>query len=368
MRSTDSSSENSLCVCRTSSFTQSKAVAPALLLIRELRASRPCSGQARYEAEPPVEPTEQKDELVAFPAAPIDLAAFKSKNGSSNCGPIPGRGRLECVDYFFRSWCCWSVYASPFSDTRAQSILFGCSRSTIESYPEAEKQPLLQYLDGARATADSAMQLITEGKIGELYEMMSAAFKEKTTVSEFARTMATLEQRHGRITRYEYRDQGLQYSAQRPIDLQRSWSEVWFAVEATSSESKYVFVSIRTKCDGEGHVLVRIHITWSADDVPTWFRSPDAPVEPTCPQFPGHIEVKPSVCVREAPSTVSRSRHALGPKEYELPTSLRRASVSAVGSSSVWIPPHRRARAGAEGVGASADRRVRRVSRRRAAR
>src|SRR5437870_2257483 len=51
---------------------------------RALPASAQAQGDAR--ATPLVQPTTQEEELAAFLAAPIDLAAFKRQKGSSNSG------------------------------------------------------------------------------------------------------------------------------------------------------------------------------------------------------------------------------------------------------------------------------------------
>src|SRR5215813_8142943 len=83
----------------------------------------------------------------------------------------------------------------------------GTLRATIEAYPEADKRPLLDFLDAARATADQAAQFFAQGKSAALYTLMISAFKNRVTVSGFEEAMSDLEDREGKIVSYEYRNQ-----------------------------------------------------------------------------------------------------------------------------------------------------------------
>ena len=147
-------------------------------------------------------------------------------------------------------------------------------RSTIESYPEADKRPLLQYLDGARATADQAVKLVAEGKSAALFTMMIAPFKERTSLSDFEQYMSALEERQGKIVSCEYRNQALLFAADSRAlsELQKAQSQIWYAVKTGKVESDGVFLMVKTATEGDKHVIVSVSFPSYGSHVPAWLQ------------------------------------------------------------------------------------------------
>jgi hypothetical protein len=150
-----------------------------------------------------------------------------------------------------------SVCGSAFTDAQAQLPLYSCSRSTIEAYPEEEKRPVLQFLDEARALADKSARLFAEGRVNELYAVMSTPFKNDYTEATFPEFLAAQEQMLGKILKYEYRNQSLSFGNPEEIDLQSSGSGVIYEVKTTSGNDD-VYLDVQTGQERKEPVVVNI--------------------------------------------------------------------------------------------------------------
>ena len=184
-----------------------------------------------------------------------------------------------------------SVCGSAFTEAQAQPRLYGCSRSTIEAYPEEEKLPVLQFLNEGRALADRSVQLFTEGRIKELYAMMSTTFKKDTTEAGFREKLAALEQGQGKVLEREYRNQSLSYSVPSEIDFQRDHSFVLYTVKTTAREDG-AFLGVYTRREGNEPVVVNIDMSQFSPDTPAELRYPPPPRKVACPFIEGHLKVK----------------------------------------------------------------------------
>src|SRR5262249_294875 len=122
-----------------------------------------------------------------------------------------------------------SICGSAFIVAQAQSRLYGCSRSTIEAYPEEEKRPVLQFFDEARALTDKSVKLLAEGRIKELYTLMSTLFRNEYAEARLWEKLADIEQREGKILEYEFRTQSLSYADPQEIGFQRDQSYITYA-------------------------------------------------------------------------------------------------------------------------------------------
>ena len=164
-----------------------------------------------------------------------------------------------------------SVCGSACTVAQAQYRLYVCSRSTIEAYPEEEKRPVLQFFDEARALADKSVKLFAEGRMKELYPLMSTNFRKEFTEARLWEKLADVEKREGKILEYEFRIQGLSYAYPPEIDFQRDKSFVTFAVK-TAAKGEGAYVNVITGREGKEPVVVNIDLGRFSPEYPTELR------------------------------------------------------------------------------------------------
>lgn len=125
--------------------------------------------------------------------------------------------------------------AAGTSKIEAQDVFDRCSRTTIESFPEEQKRPVLQYLDESRQAADKFVRLLAEEKFDEIYKLNK---RIKIWVQGQPNTemdLAAFRQTQGTITNFEYREQDLIWNLfSREIDL-RGTVGTWYLVKTTNT-------------------------------------------------------------------------------------------------------------------------------------
>ncbi len=152
----------------------------------------------------------------------------------------------------------------------------GLFRATIAGYAESERRPLIDFLDGARATADQAIRYVMDGKADELYNVMVSRYREQLSVEQFREAIAGLSAKEGRLVSFEYRNQALSYGTEdntpgsgptRPI------SQVWYAVKTTTSnEADALFVIVKTIKQENKHVVVSLRFASYRSKLPVWLQ------------------------------------------------------------------------------------------------
>lgn len=149
----------------------------------------------------------------------------------------------------------------------------GYLRSTVEAYPLAKRRPLVEYMNAAKSNADKAAQLLADGNVTQLYELMLPLFKKQVTLEEFGQIIASLETTEGKIVSYRYRNQALLYpddSTTSVSDLNKAESVVYYSVTTTKSKGDKVFLIVRTFRDGNQHLLVKINFQDYSSNMPAW--------------------------------------------------------------------------------------------------
>src|SRR5262245_60528158 len=178
-----------------------------------------------------------------------------------------------------------SACGAVFTEARAQPIIKFFSRSSIEVCPEEKKRPVLQFLDEARALADSSVRLLAEGRSKELYDVMSTSFKKGNTEASFREFLAALERREGKVLEYEYRDQSLMdvYGNPWEIDPQKDFSIVRYSIKTTTNGGGLV-LQVRTRRQGIEPVVERIDMSHDVSPA-TSAKRPEtqSPREAVCP-------------------------------------------------------------------------------------
>jgi hypothetical protein len=143
-------------------------------------------------------------------------------------------------------------YASAFTQAGPQRVFVSCSRPTIESYPDNESSPVLQYLDESRQVADEFMRVLAEGKFDEIYSLnIGVRIWVQAEPANIEMDLATFEQKQGKITHYEYRNQQVVYDIRMAeIDL-RGRVNTWYEVKTAKSGDNSASLLVETQKAGE---------------------------------------------------------------------------------------------------------------------
>lgn len=139
------------------------------------------------------------------------------------------------------------LFFSIFIEAKAQMTAVRCNRATLESFPKQEAQPVLQYLDEARESADKFMRLLREEKFDEIYNLnkRTRIFVQDTPAVEM--TLAEFEQTQGKITRFEFRDQDIIWYLNDYLIHLNGTVGTWYAVNTTKTKDKPVLMLVETR-------------------------------------------------------------------------------------------------------------------------
>jgi hypothetical protein len=137
--------------------------------------------------------------------------------------------------------------------TTTKSAVF--LRTTIETYPEAERRPILNYLDGAKNVADRVMEHFAAGRDVELdgeFAPLARARSQKIFVRDYANLV---RQTYGSVTSYEFRCQVLEAPAENPDvhDVQRARSIVYYSIRTAKRPNGELFLTVKTMRLGNLH-------------------------------------------------------------------------------------------------------------------
>jgi hypothetical protein len=128
-------------------------------------------------------------------------------------------------------------------------------RTTIESYPEAERQPILNYLDGARIAADRVVVNFAAERDVELdgeFARLAKARGQKIDVRNYANLV---RRTYGSVTSYSFRCQVLEAPAEKPDvnDAQRARSIVYYSIRTAKRPNGDLFLTVKTMLIGNLH-------------------------------------------------------------------------------------------------------------------
>jgi len=143
--------------------------------------------------------------------------------------------------------------------TTTRSAVF--PRTTIETYPENERRPILDYLDGARIAANRVAELFATGRDLELDDEFAAMAKrgQKVFVREYVNR---IRQTYGSVKSYEFRCQVLEAPAENPEapDLQRARSAVYYSFSTPKRPNGDLFLTVKTMLIGNLHAASYLSI------------------------------------------------------------------------------------------------------------
>jgi hypothetical protein len=137
--------------------------------------------------------------------------------------------------------------------TTTENVVF--LRATIETYPETERRPILDYLDGARVVADRVIEHFAAGRDLELdgeFAPLARARSQKIFVREYANMV---RQTYGPVKSYEFKCQALEAPAENPDvhDVQRARSTVYYLIRTAKRPNGELFLTVKTTRLGNLH-------------------------------------------------------------------------------------------------------------------
>ena len=141
--------------------------------------------------------------------------------------------------------------AGQVTTTKSIAIL----RTTIETYPEAERQPILDYLDGARIVADRVIGKFANERDLELdgeFARLARARGQKIDVLNYA---SQVRRTYGPVRLYQFRCQVLEAPAEKPgvNDAQRARSIVYYSISTAKRPRGDLFLTVKTMRIGNLH-------------------------------------------------------------------------------------------------------------------
>ena len=121
-------------------------------------------------------------------------------------------------------------------------------RTTIETYPDAERAPILNYLDGARIVADRVIRNFAAGQDVELvgdFANLEKARGQKIDVRDYANRV---RRTYGAVTSYSFSCQVLEASAEKPgvNDARRARSVVYYSITTPKRPNGNLYLTVKT--------------------------------------------------------------------------------------------------------------------------
>jgi hypothetical protein len=148
--------------------------------------------------------------------------------------------------------------AGQVTTTKSAAFL----RTTIEAYPEAERRPILDYLDGARIVTDRVVRNFAaefDVDLVDEFAHLEKARGQKIEVREYANLV---RQTYGSVTSYQFRCQVLEAPAEKPgvDDVQRVRSTVYYSISTAKRPSGDLFLIVKTMRIGNLHAATYLSI------------------------------------------------------------------------------------------------------------
>jgi hypothetical protein len=150
--------------------------------------------------------------------------------------------------------------AAQVTPTKSAVLL----RTTIESYPEAERRPILNYLDGARVAADRVVGNFAAERDVELdgdFAHLAKARGQRIDVRDYANLV---RRTYGSVASYAFKCQMLEAPAEKPDvnDAQRARSIVYYSIRTAKRPNGDLFLIVKTVRIGNLHAASYLGIDY----------------------------------------------------------------------------------------------------------
>ena len=156
--------------------------------------------------------------------------------------------------------------AEPFQTNSRQA---GFLRTTIETYPESERRPILD-LDAARQVADQAVGLF-------IWKDRSDCFSGRLRLDirsekQSRRDLEEMGKAYGTLGSSEFRNQAIEVSGMHPDvrDLARATSVTFYSVKTAKRSDGELFLAVRTiRMDNQQKVMNVRYLDYRGN-IPPW--------------------------------------------------------------------------------------------------
>jgi hypothetical protein len=144
----------------------------------------------------------------------------------------------------------------------------GFLRSTIETYPEAERRPILDYLDKARVAADATVKSLSVG-FEEFIRGIHETTKGTGQQVDFSETSEQIREKYGLVTSSEYRGQAIETLGD-VHDLAKASAATFYAIRTTKRPNEGLYLTVKTmRFNGEHRVFYAQFLEY-VGNVPPW--------------------------------------------------------------------------------------------------
>src|SRR5215510_1532480 len=148
--------------------------------------------------------------------------------------------------------------AGQITKTKSDVIL----RTTIETYPEAERGPILNYLDGAKIVADRVIRNFAAERDEELvgeFSQLARVRGQRIDVRDYANMV---RRTYGAVTSYSFRCQVLEAPAEKPdvTEAQSARSIVYYSIATAKRPNGVLFLTVKTMLIGNLHAASYLSI------------------------------------------------------------------------------------------------------------
>ncbi len=158
--------------------------------------------------------------------------------------------------------------AEPFQTNSGQA---GFLRTTIETYPESERRPILDYLDAARQVADQAVADFSSGKIDPIVSQVDSV-SDIRSEKQSRRDLEEMGKAYGTLGSSEFRNQAIEVSGMHPDvhDLARATSVTFYSVKTAKRSDGELFLAVRTiRMDNQQKVMNVRYLDYRGN-IPPW--------------------------------------------------------------------------------------------------
>src|SRR5215510_8683235 len=148
--------------------------------------------------------------------------------------------------------------AGQITKTKSDVIL----RTTIETYPEAERGPILNYLDGAKIVADRVIRNFAAERDEELVGDFAQLARARGQIIDVRDYANRVRRTYGAVTSYSFRCQVLEAPADKPEvnGAQRARSIVYYSISTAKRPNGDLFLTVKTMFIGALHAASYLSI------------------------------------------------------------------------------------------------------------
>lgn len=186
------------------------------------------------------------------------------------------------------------LFISNFIKVKAQETAVRCSRVIIESFSKQENNPVLQYLDDERKTADKFVRLLAEGKFDEIHDSNKRVSVWVQGNPNVEMDLTTFVQTQGKVTKFDYRSQDIIWYLNNNLISLRGVVGTWFAIKTTKTKDEFFIMLVETQRakDMQNSIIKSVFYKVSAPELLK--RGKPQKSSGFCPNHNGVLNIEPN--------------------------------------------------------------------------